>query len=244
MAISADHAITRGRACTDLTGAIANRHAQRLRAEVDAIGVGVGTVLIDDLSDGARRLPQPSADPRRVRPHARTPPSARLFSTLDAGPVIILAGADAPASRKRDLEEHGAEIEVVSEPSMAAALRRLANGSSSLLLEGRQPAPRRLGRGTGGLGAHLHDAAHVRDGARSRHARSCRLLTGPRAFVNRREEWLGPDRLVEGICSPASLRIGEVISSAPSASGVRLRIAALFAHELTLGRASRGTVSA
>ena len=38
MAISADHAITaRQGVRSDLTGPIANRHAQRLRAEVDAI---------------------------------------------------------------------------------------------------------------------------------------------------------------------------------------------------------------
>ena len=33
---------------TALTSAAANRHAQSVRAEVDAIGVGSGTMLVDD----------------------------------------------------------------------------------------------------------------------------------------------------------------------------------------------------
>ena len=33
---------------TVLSSSAANRHAHRIRAEVDAIGVGVGTVLMDD----------------------------------------------------------------------------------------------------------------------------------------------------------------------------------------------------
>src|SRR5687767_15722615 len=33
---------------TALTSAPANLHAHRVRAEVDAIGVGVGTILVDD----------------------------------------------------------------------------------------------------------------------------------------------------------------------------------------------------
>src|SRR5207247_9181883 len=39
---------------TALTSAAANRHAHRVRAEVEAIGVGVGTVLTDDPSLTAR----------------------------------------------------------------------------------------------------------------------------------------------------------------------------------------------
>ena len=48
-AISADGCIAEapGRR-TALTSDAANRHAQRIRAEIDAIGVGVGTILVDD----------------------------------------------------------------------------------------------------------------------------------------------------------------------------------------------------
>jgi len=95
---------------TSITSAEANRRTQRLRGAVDAVGVGSGTILADDPVLTAR-------DCYRLRPLARvvldrrlrTPPSARLFSTLDAGPVIIITTADA----------------VVGHPGRAAALRRV-----------------------------------------------------------------------------------------------------------------------
>ena len=85
---------------TSLTSDVANRHAQRVRAEVDAIGVGSGTVLADD----------PLLTPRgpfRERPltrvifdrRLRTPPEARVLSTRDAGPVIIVTTAAGAARR-------------------------------------------------------------------------------------------------------------------------------------------------
>lgn len=80
---------------TAISSAAANRRTQRLRGAVDAIGVGSGTVLADDPLLTVR-------DCYRLRPLARvvfdrrlrTPPSARLFSTLDAGPVIIMTTAE------------------------------------------------------------------------------------------------------------------------------------------------------
>src|SRR6185312_7692630 len=72
---------------TLLTSGAANRRTQRLRAQVDAVGVGIGTVLADDPLLTVREV-------YRERPLARvifdrqlrTPPTARLFSTLDQGP--------------------------------------------------------------------------------------------------------------------------------------------------------------
>ena len=56
---------------TTLTSAAANRHAHAFRAEVDAIGVGVGTVLADDPLLTARgRLPRAAADAGGLRPPA------------------------------------------------------------------------------------------------------------------------------------------------------------------------------
>ena len=83
-------AATSGRR-TQLTSAPANRQVHLLRAEVDAIAVGSGTVLADDPLLTARGV-------HRSRPltrvlfdtRLRTPPAARVLSTLDAGPVIIV----------------------------------------------------------------------------------------------------------------------------------------------------------
>src|SRR5262245_35866925 len=139
-ALSADGAIAeRPGVRTPLTSAAANRHAHRVRAEIDAIAVGVGTVLADDpllTSRGAYRerpLTRVVFD-RRLR----TPPGARLLSTLDAGPVMIVAGPGAEASqvRRRELEARGAEI-FMGDGTIGSALRMLgARGVSSVLLEG------------------------------------------------------------------------------------------------------------
>jgi diaminohydroxyphosphoribosylaminopyrimidine deaminase/5-amino-6-(5-phosphoribosylamino)uracil reductase len=124
---------------TTLTSAAANRHAHRVRAEVDAIGVGSGTILSDDPELTARGA-------FRERPLARvifdrrlrTPPGARVLSTPDAGPVIIVTTASAAATPLRaPLEARGALIEVAADRTLRAALQRLADRQiESLLLEG------------------------------------------------------------------------------------------------------------
>jgi diaminohydroxyphosphoribosylaminopyrimidine deaminase/5-amino-6-(5-phosphoribosylamino)uracil reductase len=68
----------------------------------------------------------------------RTPAHARLLSTPEAGPVIIVTTA-AAAQRdvRRPLEARGAQIEVAADGSFRAALDRLgALEIGSLLLEG------------------------------------------------------------------------------------------------------------
>ncbi|MGE0862375.1 MAG: bifunctional diaminohydroxyphosphoribosylaminopyrimidine deaminase/5-amino-6-(5-phosphoribosylamino)uracil reductase RibD [Vicinamibacterales bacterium] len=125
---------------TPLTSAEANRRTQRLRGAVDAVGVGSGTVLADDPVLTAR-------DCHRLRPLARvvfdrrlrTPPTARLFSTLDAGPVIIFTAAgtvrDHPA-RAAVLRAAGASL-VEGSGDLRTDLRALlAWDISTLLLEG------------------------------------------------------------------------------------------------------------
>jgi diaminohydroxyphosphoribosylaminopyrimidine deaminase / 5-amino-6-(5-phosphoribosylamino)uracil reductase len=185
---------------TMLTSAVANRHAHRVRAEVDAVGVGVGTVLVDDPELTARGV-------YRARPlvrvifdrRLRTPPTARVLSTGDAGPVIIVTTAEAAnmTELRAPLEARGAIIDVAADDSLPAALHRLADREiASLLLEG---------------GAALHGAAwdagvvdwvrlyitpHVLGsaGVPLLPARSFSAAT----LHNRRVEPLGPDVLIEG----------------------------------------------
>ncbi len=67
---------------TPLTSAPANRHAHRVRAEVDAIAVGVGTILVDDPQlTASRRVSRTAVHPSRVRPVASD--SARSSGALD-----------------------------------------------------------------------------------------------------------------------------------------------------------------
>lgn len=185
---------------TPLTSAPANRHAHRVRAEVDAIAVGVGTILIDDPELTARGAYRERPLTRIVFDRQlRTPPHARILSTRDAGPVIIVTMA-AAAGRKelrKALEAQGAEIEVADDETLRSALRRLGERQvGSLLLEG---------------GAAIHAAAwddHLVDYVRlyvTPHTLGqggVPLLPG-HAFSSaelrdRRTYALGPDTVIEG----------------------------------------------
>lgn len=126
---------------TPISGPMSHRAVQRTRAEVDAVGIGVGTLLVDDPLLTVRDL-------YRSRPLARvvfdrtlrTPPAARLMGTLDHGPVIVLTTEAAVRGRPAQadaLRAAGARVEAADEGELPSALRRLADlGVSSLLLEG------------------------------------------------------------------------------------------------------------
>ncbi len=127
---------------TRITGAAATRAIHRQRAEVDAIAVGSGTVLADDPLLTARGA-------YRARPltrvvfdrRLRTPANARVLSTLDAGPVIIMStpsAADAAPDHVRALCATGARVELLQPPAtLRTALELLASeGITSLVVEG------------------------------------------------------------------------------------------------------------
>ena len=137
---------------TAISSALVNRRAQRLRAAADAIGVGSDTVIVDDPLLTVRGLVRVQPLVRVVFDRRlRTPPSARVFSTLAQGPVIILTTTDTLArapDRARALESAGATL-VPAPPDLGGALAELARREVSLLLlEG---------------GARLHGAAWEAD---------------------------------------------------------------------------------
>jgi diaminohydroxyphosphoribosylaminopyrimidine deaminase/5-amino-6-(5-phosphoribosylamino)uracil reductase len=137
---------------TRLTSTVADRHAHFVRAEVDAIGVGSGTVLADDPQLTVRGIYRAQPLIRVIFDRRlRTPADAAVLSTRGAGPVIIVttAGGAARADVRGRLEARGADIEVARDGSFRAALERLgARGIGSLLLEG---------------GAGIHQAAWNED---------------------------------------------------------------------------------
>lgn len=77
-----------------INGGAALDHLHRLRAQVDAVIVGVGTVVEDDPQLTVRRCA--GAHPTRVviDPHGRAPACAGLFHDRVA-PVLTIAGRDA-----------------------------------------------------------------------------------------------------------------------------------------------------
>jgi diaminohydroxyphosphoribosylaminopyrimidine deaminase/5-amino-6-(5-phosphoribosylamino)uracil reductase len=126
---------------TFLTSVQAERLAHRVRARVDAIAVGSGTVLADDPLLTCRHVYRERRLTRVVFDRRlRTPATARLFSTLSAGPVIILTSQEAVADddqRARRLESAGATVVPTTPAAFEPMLRRLvAHDVQSVLLEG------------------------------------------------------------------------------------------------------------
>lgn len=123
---------------TPITSGPALTHAQFTRAWVDAVAVGSETVLVDDPVLTAREV-------YRERPLARVVfdrrlrmrPSARLLTTVSAGPVIVLTDVEASTGRHAPLQDAGA---IVIRPPAAGLEHALAHlvtmGIQCLLVEG------------------------------------------------------------------------------------------------------------
>jgi diaminohydroxyphosphoribosylaminopyrimidine deaminase/5-amino-6-(5-phosphoribosylamino)uracil reductase len=193
-------AATRG-ARTPLTASAALRHAQGVRALVDAVAVGSETVLVDDPLLTAREVYRERPLTRVVFDRRlRVPARARLFSTLQGGPVIMVTSAAARRVNPQGisaLERAGATVIAVEGDGITAVLRQLVGlGIHSVVIEG---------------GAAIHAAAwdegvvdfvQVYVAPRTLGAAGVPLLEG-RSFstaslVDRRVEQLGPDVLIEG----------------------------------------------
>jgi diaminohydroxyphosphoribosylaminopyrimidine deaminase/5-amino-6-(5-phosphoribosylamino)uracil reductase len=111
---------------TRLTSDEADALVHALRADVDAIVVGSETVLVDDPRLTARGTPRERPLLRVVLDgRLRTPPGARLFDTLDHGPVVVVSTEEAVAARPEHaarLSAAGAEIVTAPHRDIAAAL--------------------------------------------------------------------------------------------------------------------------
>lgn len=127
---------------TALTSPAARRIVHAARAEVDAVGVGSTTVLVDDPRLTARETPRRRPLTRVVFDRRlRTPPAARLFGTREAGPVVVLT-VEAASARRRErrsrLEDAGAVVECLDAGRFLpdACERLAARGVTSLVVEG------------------------------------------------------------------------------------------------------------
>jgi diaminohydroxyphosphoribosylaminopyrimidine deaminase/5-amino-6-(5-phosphoribosylamino)uracil reductase len=186
---------------TAITSAAANRDVQYLRASVDAVAVGAGTVLVDDPILTVREVFRERPLTRVVFDRRlRTPPSARLFSTLDAGPVVVVTTASAAgqhADARDALDRVGASVVVAPDATLGAALRTLVDhGVQSVLLEG---------------GAEVHRAAWDEDVVDYVRVYMAPIQLGgagvplfggrawsPHRLIDAQSRTLGPDTLIEG----------------------------------------------
>ncbi len=178
---------------TLITSGVAQRHAHGVRAEVDAIAVGSETVLVDDPLLTVREI-------HRRRPlvrvlfdrRLRVEPSARVFSTLDAGPVIIVTTPESIATnrtRAHDLERRGADLLPVG-GGLSEVLATLGERQIvSLLLEGGPTLQ------ADAWSAGLVDAVH--------------LYVAPMTIGADGVSWIGPERVaVDALVDCRTIALG------------------------------------
>ncbi|MEM1415879.1 MAG: RibD family protein [Myxococcota bacterium] len=123
-----------------ITSKASRVEAHRLRAEADAVMVGVGTALADDPWLNVRHVE--GRDPERVVVDStlRTPPIAKVVAA-PGGATTIVHGPDASADRKAALVAAGATLLEVARGEggldLEEALGRLRKrGIASVLVEG------------------------------------------------------------------------------------------------------------
>jgi riboflavin-specific deaminase-like protein len=97
-----------------VTGDADRTHLHRLRALVDAVVVGVGTVIADDCRLTVRAVPGRSPVRVILDPRARAPRDVRLLTESEA-PTLWLVAADHP--KPENLPPH---VETVSLPRVGA----------------------------------------------------------------------------------------------------------------------------
>lgn len=80
-----------------ITGSESRARVHKMRADHDAVLVGIGTVLADDPLLTARTVPPPPKQPVRIVADStlRTPAHARLLSSQGLGKVVLATAQDA-----------------------------------------------------------------------------------------------------------------------------------------------------
>ncbi len=206
LAVSRDGMIGRkGGGQVAITGPAAREQVQVLRAETDAILVGIGTALADDPLLTVRLEGLEDRSPTRIvlDRHLDLPLSSKLVSTARDVPLIIVSSIndendrsgqafDTLATRRAALEEKGAEVLEASDlGGLLFALGR--RGISSLLVEGGARVAADF------LGADLVDEIQLYRGSPEIGADGIvsplTVDTIPQHFKPLRSLQLGPDRL-------------------------------------------------
>ncbi|MBM4046218.1 MAG: bifunctional diaminohydroxyphosphoribosylaminopyrimidine deaminase/5-amino-6-(5-phosphoribosylamino)uracil reductase RibD [Planctomycetes bacterium] len=125
-----------------ITSAEARAHVHKVRREVDAVLVGIGTVLADD-PELTCRLPEGGRNPKRVvlDSRARIPMTAKLVKTARQAEVIVATTSDASAAKIGDLRHAGCSVIVADGPGgkvdLGALLTELGRRQmTSVLVEG------------------------------------------------------------------------------------------------------------
>ena len=126
-----------------ITAESARRRVHQLRNEVDAVLVGIGTVLRDDPLLTTRLGIADQRDPIRVIVDnlARLPLRAKVVNRASPAPTILAVSQMAPRSRTEAIEREGVEVILVKDSARRVSLERLMEalgkrGILSVMIEG------------------------------------------------------------------------------------------------------------
>lgn len=126
-----------------ITSPASRQRGHEIRDEVDAILVGIGTVVSDDPALTTRLSHRRGKDATRIvlDSRGRTPISAKIFNIESEAGVIIAVTPHAPTEKVRQLENAGAEVIVTPEKDGRVCFKTLmqvlgARGVTSVLIEG------------------------------------------------------------------------------------------------------------
>jgi diaminohydroxyphosphoribosylaminopyrimidine deaminase/5-amino-6-(5-phosphoribosylamino)uracil reductase len=144
LAVSADGKVAlAGRRPVAITGEEARTRVHLLRAQSDAILIGIGTALSDDPALTCRLPGMHSESPIRIVLDGtlRLSPHSQLVSTARETPVWVFAARDAPASAEDLLRANGVEVVRTAaardRPDVGLVLKELAaRGITRLMVEG------------------------------------------------------------------------------------------------------------
>jgi diaminohydroxyphosphoribosylaminopyrimidine deaminase / 5-amino-6-(5-phosphoribosylamino)uracil reductase len=143
LAVSADgKAGAAGRKPIAITGESVRARVHLMRAESDAILVGIGTVLADDPILTCRLPGMEKNSPVRIVLDSalRLPLGSRLVRSAREVPVWVIARTEAPRASEKALAERGATVLRVGgggRPALAEVLKLLAaRGVTRLMVEG------------------------------------------------------------------------------------------------------------
>ncbi|WLR93858.1 bifunctional diaminohydroxyphosphoribosylaminopyrimidine deaminase/5-amino-6-(5-phosphoribosylamino)uracil reductase RibD [Shinella zoogloeoides] len=151
LAVSTDGMLGRlGAGQVAITGPASRGQVHVLRAETDAILIGIGTALADDPELTCRLPGLETRSPVRIvlDPRLELSPASKLARTARQVPVIVVTAKDrksepAFAARQEALEALGVEVLICDPRELDALLAALATrGISSLLVEGGARAAR------------------------------------------------------------------------------------------------------
>jgi diaminohydroxyphosphoribosylaminopyrimidine deaminase/5-amino-6-(5-phosphoribosylamino)uracil reductase len=120
-----------------ITGPESRLEVHRLRANSDAVAVGVGTVLADDPQLSVRDVPAPRIAPKRVvfDSTLRTPDASYVLRTAREIETVLVASRNAGADREASVVEAGASVLRASAMSESLELLK-ERGVRSLFVEG------------------------------------------------------------------------------------------------------------